>query len=57
LQPQTLLSGAFFILSRTLNRNEAMADGKRSLVNEIIGKTVLLSITLVANWDAELKKK
>jgi len=57
LQPQTLLSGASSIKSRTFYRNEAVADGKRFLVNAIIGETVLLSITLAANWDAELKKK
>jgi serine/threonine protein kinase/Tol biopolymer transport system component len=36
---------------------DVTADGKRFLVNTIIGETASSPITLVVNWDAEVKKK
>ena len=39
------------------NSYEVTADGKRFLVNTIVGELTSSPITLVVNWDAELKKK
>ncbi|MCX6132879.1 MAG: protein kinase [Ignavibacteriales bacterium] len=36
---------------------DVTADGKRFLVNTVLGETLSFPITLVVNWDAELKKK
>jgi serine/threonine protein kinase len=39
------------------NAFDVTADGKRFLVNTLIGEKSASPITLVVNWDAELKKK
>lgn len=60
---QTLVVGAVRPLFETrpvlglTTAYDVTADGNRFLVNTIIGETVSSPITLVANWDAELKKK
>ena len=41
----------------TSNSYEVTADGKRFLVNTTVGELSSSPITLVVNWDAEVKKK
>jgi serine/threonine protein kinase len=41
----------------TTNAYDVTADGKRFLVNTVTGQALSSPITLVVNWDAELKKK
>ncbi|OGU65332.1 MAG: hypothetical protein A3C56_00555 [Ignavibacteria bacterium RIFCSPHIGHO2_02_FULL_56_12] len=36
---------------------DATADGKRFLVNTIVGEISASPVTLVVNWDEELRKK
>ncbi len=50
------LFGAQPVLGFT-NSYEVTADGKRFLVNTVVGEFSSSPITLVVNWDAEVKKK